>query len=60
MMAVYYGVGILPARPRKPRDKAKVEQSVCLAQTYILERLLHLPFFSLADCNAASKQSSWI
>ncbi len=53
MMAAHYGVGILPARPRKPRDKAKVEQGVRLAQTYILGRLRHQPFFSLADCNAA-------
>ena len=53
MMATHYGVGILPARPRKPRDKAKVESGVRLAQTYILGRLRHQPFFSLADCNAA-------
>jgi transposase len=34
MMASHYGVGILPARPRKPRDKAKVEAGVRFAQTY--------------------------
>ena len=28
MMAAHYGVGVLPARPRKPRDKAKVEAGV--------------------------------
>ena len=39
MMAAHYGVGVLPARPRKPRDKAKVEAGVRLAQTYILGRL---------------------
>ncbi len=32
MMASHYGVGILPARPRKPRDKAKVEAGVRFAQ----------------------------
>ena len=53
MMAAHYGVGVLPARPRKPRDKAKVEAGVRLAQTYILGRLRHQIFFSLADCNAA-------
>lgn len=53
MMAAHYGVGILPARPRKPRDKAKVEAGVRLAQTYILGRLRHQTFFSLADCNTA-------
>lgn len=52
-MAAHYGVGILPARPRRPRDKAKVEAGVRLAQAYILGRLRHLTFFSLAECNAA-------
>jgi transposase len=52
-MAAHYAVGILPARPRRPRDKAKVEAGVRFAQTYILGRLRHLTFFSLAECNAA-------
>src|SRR3979409_1537711 len=53
MMASHYGVGILPARPRKPRDKAKVEAGVRFAQTYILGRLRRQTFFSLAECNTA-------
>jgi transposase len=53
MMASHYGVGILPARPRKPRDKAKVEAGVRFAQTYILGRLRRQTFFSLAETNAA-------
>ena len=53
MMAAHYGVGVLPARPRKPRDKAKVEAGVRFAQSYILGRLRHQTFFSLAECNAA-------
>ena len=52
-MAAHYSVGILPARARRPRDKAKVEAGVRFAQTYILGRLRHLTFFSLAECNAA-------
>jgi transposase len=52
-MAAHYGVGVLPARPYKPRDKAKVEAGVRFAQTYILGRLRRLTFFSLAECNAA-------
>jgi transposase len=52
-MAAHYGVGVLPARPGKPRDKAKVEAGVRFAQTYILGRLRHLTFFSLAECNEA-------
>ena len=52
-MAAHYRVGILPARPRKPRDKAKVEAGVRFAQSYILGRLRHLTFFSLAECQTA-------
>jgi transposase len=53
MMAAHYGVGVLPARPYRPRDKAKVEAGVKFAQTYILGRLRHQTFFSLADANRA-------
>jgi transposase len=53
MMAAHCGVGILPARPYRPRDKAKVEAGVRFAQTYILGRLRHQTFFSLADANSA-------
>jgi transposase len=53
MMAAHYSVGILPARPYRPRDKAKVEAGVRFAQTYILGRLRHQTFFSLADANSA-------
>jgi transposase len=52
-LASHYGVGVLPARPRKPRDKAKVEAGVRFAQAYILGRLRRQTFFSLAECNAA-------
>lgn len=53
MMASHYGVGVLPARPRKPRDKAKVENGVRFAQACILGRLRRQTFFSLAEANAA-------
>ena len=52
-MAAHYRVGVLPARPYKPRDKAKVEAGVRFAQTYILGRLRQQTFLSLAECNAA-------
>jgi transposase len=52
-LASHYGVGILPARPYHPKDKAKVEAGVRIAQFYILGRLRNLKFFSLAECNAA-------
>jgi transposase len=56
-MAAHYRVGILPARPYRPKDKAKVEVGVRIAQYYILGRLRHLKFFSLAECNAAIAES---
>jgi transposase len=52
-MAAHYGIGVLPARPRRPKDKAKVEAGVRFAQSYILGRLRHQTFFSLAEANAA-------
>ena len=52
-MAAHYGVSVLPTRPAKPKDKAKVEAGVRFAQTYILGRLRNLTFFSLAEANAA-------
>jgi transposase len=57
MMASHYGVGVLPARPRKPRDKSKVENGVRFAQSCILGRLRNQTFFSLAEANAAISQA---
>jgi transposase len=50
-MARHYGTAIVPARPRKPRDKAKVEVAVQIAQRWILARLRNQSFFSLIDLN---------
>jgi transposase len=52
-MAAHYDTAILPARPRRPRDKAKVEQAVLIVERWLLGRLRHRIFFSLADVNAA-------
>lgn len=52
-MAEHYGTAIVPARPRKPRDKAKVEVAVHIAQRWIVARLRHQRFFLLTDLNAA-------
>lgn len=52
-LARHYGTAILPARVRKPRDKAKVEAGVLLAQRWILARLRHQRFFSLEELNRA-------
>jgi transposase len=44
---------VMPARVRKPRDKAKVESGVQLVQRWILARLRHRTFFSLSELNEA-------
>lgn len=51
--AAHYGTVILPARPRRPQDKAKVEVGVQVVERWILARLRHRQFFSLAELNAA-------
>jgi transposase len=52
-MATHYGVAVLPARAGKPRDKAKVESGVLVVERWILARLRHSTFFSLAELNTA-------
>jgi transposase len=52
-LARHYGTAVLPARPRKPRDKAAVENSVLVVQRWILARLRNRRFFSLEALNAA-------
>jgi transposase len=52
-MAQHYGVTVIPARPRKPRDKAKVEGGVLIAQRWIIAALRNRTFFSLAELNDA-------
>jgi len=55
-LAVHYGVAVMPARVRKPRDKAKVEAGVQLVERWILARLRHRTFFSLAELNQAIRE----
>jgi transposase len=52
-MAEHYGRAVLPARPRHPRDKAKVEAGVLIAQRWILAVLRHRSFYSLSELNTA-------
>lgn len=52
-MARHYGTAVIPARVRKPRDKAKVESAVLIVQRQILAALRNHTFFSLTEANAA-------
>ena len=55
-LADHYGAVVLPARPRKPRDKAIVENGVLVAKRWILAVLRRRTFFSLAELNAAIRE----
>ncbi len=48
---MHYGVGVVPARPYKPRDKAKVESGVQIVERWIIAALRHHRFFTLAEMN---------
>jgi len=52
-LAEHYGTAVIPARVRKPKDKAKVEVAVQIVERWILARLRNHTFFSLAEANAA-------
>ena len=55
-LAEHYGCAILPARPRKPQDKAKVEAAVPLVERWILAPLRRWRFHSLVELNTAIGQ----
>ncbi|MGH8336319.1 MAG: IS21 family transposase [Gammaproteobacteria bacterium] len=55
-MAEHYATAVVPARSRKPRDKAKVEAGVLIAQRWILSVLRHRTFHTLAELNAAIRE----
>ncbi|MCL4163403.1 UNVERIFIED_CONTAM: hypothetical protein GTU68_033700, partial [Idotea baltica] len=52
-MAAHYDTAIVPARPHKPKDKAKVEGAVLIVERWILARLRNQRFFGLDEVNAA-------
>lgn len=52
-MAAHYGCAILPARPKKPKDKPKVENAVLLVERWIMAALRNRTFFSLHELNEA-------
>jgi transposase len=55
-LADHYGFVVLPARVRKPRDKAKVENAVRIVCRYLLGKLRNRRFFSLEELNTAIRE----
>ena len=54
--AQWYGVAVLPARVRKPKDKAKAEVAVQVVERWIIARLRNMSFFNLADLNRVIRE----
>ena len=50
-LAAHYAVAVMPARPYKPKDKAKAEVGVQIVERWIMAKLRHQTFFSLAELN---------
>ena len=55
-LAEHYGTTVIPARAGKPKDKAKVESAVLVAERWILAALRNHSFFSVAEINKAIAQ----
>lgn len=55
-LAVHYNAAVIPARVRHPRDKAKVEAGVLVAQRWILAALRKRQFSNLAELNSAIRE----
>lgn len=55
-LANHYGFGVVPARPIKPKDKAKVENGVRIVQRWIVAALRHRVFFSIGEMNVAIRE----
>lgn len=56
-MATHYGCAIMPTRPRKPKDKPKVESAVLVVERWILAVLRKQRLFSLAELNLAFEKN---
>jgi transposase len=50
-LAAHYQTAILPARPYKPKDKAKAENAVLLVERWIMMRLRHQTFYTFRELN---------
>jgi transposase len=55
-MARHYGTAVIPARVRRPRDKAKVENAVLQVERWVLAPLRDQTFFSIAEANRAIRE----
>lgn len=55
-LAQHYGVAVMPTRPYKPKDKAKPENAVLIVERWIMMRLRHQVFHTMAELNLAIRK----
>jgi transposase len=55
-MASHFGMAVVPARPFRPRDKAKAEMAVLLVERWVLARLRNRRFYALGELNVVIKE----
>jgi len=55
-LANHYRTAVMPARPYKPKNKAKAENAVLIVERWILMRLRHQVFHTLASLNLAIRE----
>ena len=55
-MAAHYDTAVIPARVKKPKDKAKVESAVLIAERWIIAALRNHTFFGIGDLNRAIRE----
>ncbi len=58
-MAAHFHTTVLPARPYRPRDKAKIEVAVLVAERWVLARLRNRRFHSICEANEEISQLTW-
>lgn len=55
-MSAHCGTAILPVKPRRPRDEAKIGRAVLTVERWLLRRPRHRIFHSLAEVDAATAE----
>jgi transposase len=60
-MASHYSCAVIPARVRKPRDKAKVENAVLQVERWVIAPLRNRTFGSIGEANTAiAERVEWL
>ena len=55
-LAHHYRTAIMPARPYRPKDKAKAENAVLIVERWIMMRLRHRQFYTFHELNLSIRE----